>query len=57
MGKKRGCGAPKRRPQPSLFISMTLRLPRCAPQATNKRRGRRSVELVRRGLRRGVSDK
>ena len=44
MGKKRGCGAPKRRPQPSLFISMT-------------RRGRRSVKLVRRGLRRGVSDK
>lgn len=27
MGKKRGCGAPKRRPQPSLFISMTRRLP------------------------------
>lgn len=34
MGKKRGCGVPKRRPQPSLFISMTLRLLRCAPQAT-----------------------
>lgn len=57
MGKKRGCGAPKRWPQPSLFISMTLRLPRYAPQATNKRRGRRSVKLARRGLRRGVSDK
>lgn len=57
MEKKRGCGAPKRRPQPSLFINMTLRLLRCAPQATNTRRGRRSVKLVRRGLRRGVSDK